>query len=217
MHRSPLSPGPGRREVPRGGPPGGGQRGLGGLLPERPCPAHGRAQSCSRLQQPLGKSCEPSLRLGTQAHQGDIPAWALGGSTQMAVVWLGWHRRVPAPRTTVPSGQLPASGGLGCCHPPSLHPPHPLTARQPGQDGTWPHSASLLRGIHHPPPCRGPVPGQVLLGLQHHAGRSALGTACPPRLLPTSQGSAKIPPPGSPPRPPPPPSGLPSTSGERPG
>lgn len=40
-----LSPGPGRREVSRGGPPGGGQRGLGGLLPERPCPAHGRAQS----------------------------------------------------------------------------------------------------------------------------------------------------------------------------
>lgn len=64
------SPGPGRCEVPRGGPSGGGQRGLGGLLPERPRPAHGRArrlaQAASELgpQSPVTRKPEPGSRLG---------------------------------------------------------------------------------------------------------------------------------------------------------
>lgn len=174
VDHSALPPGPGRREVPRGGPAGGGQRGLGGLLPERPRPAHGRAPSvrapalppCAALGsggpwEELRAQCEAG---DTEACQGDIPGPGSGAGRTQTVRVRGAGVGPPSP--PLPQRACTDASLLGPS-PQRLPPPHlpcPLIALQPGRDGAGlPPSPSggPAWAVHSPCPHHGLVPSHV--------------------------------------------------------
>lgn len=103
----------------------------------------------------------------------------------MAVVWLSWHRRVPAPGTIVPSGQLPASGGLGCCRPhlcTSRPPSPPCSLARMGLGPTQPPSSGASTTLHPAvalSPARSPWASSITQAAQPWA-LHALPPCCPP-------------------------------------
>lgn len=159
----PSPPGPGRREVPRGGPSGGGQRGLGRLLPERPRAAHGRARRRGRgrtraapgpparregpgAQCAVGETEVPRARSRRRVGGWAVPSWRDGAG--LAATWC--------PHRPSPCGQT-----LPCGCPGSRSAPASPKA-QPGAEGgcaapLW--GAGLARPLTRPPP--GPLRAQL--------------------------------------------------------
>lgn len=140
-------PGPGRCEVPRGGPPGGGQWGLGGLLPERPRPAHGRARSGRRPPSPARRHWEPRVRLGKlRLPRSDPRSRAWGQAGQVDKIWWSWCPARAHPVVPALVRHLPLVSG-------------PCLSSRLLQLLPW-----VRPGPSTHTTCRGPVPSQVPLG-----------------------------------------------------
>lgn len=211
VDHSALPPGPGRREVPRGGPAGGGQRGLGGLLPERPRPAHGRAPSvrapalppCAALGsggpwEELRAQCEAG---DTEACQGDIPGPGSGAGRTQTVRVRGAGVGPPSP--PLPQRACTDASLLGPS-PQRLPPPH--TSHAPSLPSSLAGMGLGSLRLHpgdQPGLCTHPAPTMALFPARSLQRRTCAvqpeARRGPPTPLPASQVSTKIPPPGSPP------------------